>query len=151
IKGLLRTDRARVLAQITKSLHHDDGQKNATVQQAVQEIAGSDRHVTNIYARHVMGFNPDELGSPWVAAGSSFALFTLGALVPLAPWLVTSQSLAIWSSIILTAIAGLIVGGYIGQSSGKSIVYGALRQLGVIVLAAVVTYGIGHVLGVSVG
>ena len=34
-------------------------------------------------AREELGLNPDELGSPWVAASSSFAAFTAGAMLPL--------------------------------------------------------------------
>ena len=88
-----------------------------------------------------------------MAASSSFALFTVGALAPTVPWFFASHgyTLAVWLSIIFTAIGSLIVGGYIASSSGKSIAYGALRQLGIVILASVVTYGIGYLFGVSVG
>ena len=80
-----------------------------------------------------MGFNPDELGSPWTAALSSFALFTLGALAPLTPWFFTGGTTAIVLSTVFTAIGGLIVGGYIGRSSGGNVAKTALRQLGIVV------------------
>jgi VIT1/CCC1 family predicted Fe2+/Mn2+ transporter len=53
-------------------------------------------------------------------------------------------------SIIFTALGGLVVGGYISYSSGKGTLRGAVRQLGIIVLASVVTYGIGYLFGVGV-
>ncbi|MCA9677892.1 MAG: VIT1/CCC1 transporter family protein, partial [Myxococcales bacterium] len=37
-------------------------------------------------AREELGLNPDDLGSPWRAAASSFAAFAGGAIVPLAPF-----------------------------------------------------------------
>jgi VIT1/CCC1 family predicted Fe2+/Mn2+ transporter len=51
-------------------------------------------------------------------------------------------------AIALTGIGSLFVGGYTARSSGKSVMYGAIRQLIIVVFAAVVTYGIGHLFGV---
>ncbi|MDQ5982949.1 MAG: vacuolar iron transporter family protein, partial [Patescibacteria group bacterium] len=42
------------------------------------------------------------------------------------------------------------VGGYTAKSSGKSVVYGAIRQFLIVVFAATVTYGIGHAFGVAI-
>ena len=150
IKRLVQQDRPLLIEQISDSLSKS-GHADKTAEKAAQEIALNDHHLTEVYARQVMGFNPDELGSPWVAAGSSFLLFTLGALVPLVPWFFGGGTIVIWLSILLTAIGGLVVGGYISASSGRGVVYGALRQLGIIALAAVVTYGVGYIFGVSVG
>lgn len=149
IKKLAQHDRKLLVEQISDSLSKS-GHGDKTAKTAADEIAEDDRHLTEVYARQVMGFNPDELGSPWVAAISSFALFTLGALAPLAPWFFVEGSIAIWLSVIFTGIGGLIVGGYISSSSGKTVAYGALRQLGIIILASVVTYGVGYLFGVSV-
>lgn len=150
IRHRVETDRDTLIAQVKGSLI-ENGQSAASANKAAIEIAQSNRQLIDVYARQVMGFNPRELGSPWLAALSSFLLFTLGALAPLAPWIFTSGQLALWLSITFTAVGGLIVGGYIGASSGKSIALGALRQLGIIVLASVVTYGVGYLFGVSVG
>jgi VIT1/CCC1 family predicted Fe2+/Mn2+ transporter len=149
VKKLIQKDRSLLVGQLRDSLS-EDGYKHATALTATNEVARDDDQLTEVYARQVMGFNPDELGSPWVAAISSFSLFTIGALVPLLAWFLVERTTAIWVSIILTSIGGLIVGGYIGWTSGKSVVYGSLRQLGIIVLSAAVTYGIGYLLGVSV-
>jgi VIT1/CCC1 family predicted Fe2+/Mn2+ transporter len=149
IKKLIVEDRGLLIKQVEDGLSKS-GHGDKTAETAAKEIAENDKHLTEVYARQVMGFNPDELGSPWVAAISSFALFTLGALAPLAPWFFVKGSTAIWISIVLTGIGGLIVGGYISASSGKPVLYGAMRQLGIIILASVVTYGVGYVFGVSV-
>ena len=150
ITKLIREDRELLAAQIDDSLSKS-GHSNQTASQAAQEIAADDVHLKEVYARQVMGFNPDELGSPWIAAASSFVLFTAGALVPLIPWLFGGGATAIWVAVTLTGLASLIVGGYIGISSGKSSIYGALRQLGIVLLASIVTYGVGYIFGVSVG
>ena len=150
IKKLIKRDRPLLEGQLAESLTKG-GHGEITAATAAKEIARSDTNLTNIYASQVVGFNPDELGSPWIAAGSSFALFTIGALVPLAPWFFTHDELASLLSIGFTAVGGLIVGGYISYSSGKGVVLGGLRQLGIIILASMVTYGVGYLFGVSVG
>jgi VIT1/CCC1 family predicted Fe2+/Mn2+ transporter len=149
IHKLIVGDRELLIEQITDSLSRS-GHADATATKAALEIAENEHHLTEVYARQVMGFNPDELGSPWVAAVSSSLLFTVGALVPLSPWLFGSGQLTVWLSIVLTGVGSLIVGGYIGFSSGKSMLYGALRQLGIVALAAAVTYGVGYLFGVSI-
>jgi len=103
------------------------------------------------YARNVMGINPEELGSPWTAALSSFLLFTVGSLAALVPWFFTGGGLAITLSIVFTSIGGLIVGGYVSYSSGSDLPKGAIRQLWIIALASVVTYGVGYLFGTVVG
>lgn len=146
IRKLLKEDRQLLVDQVADSLSKT-GHEDATAEKAAKEIAEDDHHLTEAYARQVMGFNPDELGSPWVAAITSFILFTLGALAPLGPWFFGGGMTAIWWSIILTAIGSFIVGGYISRSGGRSIVFGGLRQFGIVVLASVVTYGVGFLFG----
>lgn len=150
VSGLMEGNRELLGRQLAQRLE-TEGYRQATARRAVQEIVANDRDLADAYARHVMGFNPDELGSPWIAAESSFALFTVGALAPLAPWIFTGGGLAVALSITFTSIVSLIIGGYIAMSSGKSVAYGALRQLIIVVLASLVTYGVGYIFGVSVG
>ncbi len=149
VRKLAKVDRELLELQIAESLERS-GHEQGTAKKASLEIARSDDKLVDVYVRQVMGFNPDELGSPWLAAFSSFALFTLGALAPLMPWVFADGMFAIALSIILTGIGSLVAGGYISASGGNSIAKGALRQLGIVILASVVTYGIGYVFGISV-
>ncbi len=149
IRHLIKEDRQLLVDQMADSLSKT-GHKDATAEKAAREIAEDDRHLTEAYARQVMGFNPDELGSPWVAAITSFILFTVGALAPLSPWFFGGGTAAIWASVIFTAIGSFVVGGYISRSGGRNIAYGGFRQLGIVVLASIVTYGVGYLFGVSV-
>ncbi|MDB5178028.1 MAG: hypothetical protein JWO61_411 [Candidatus Saccharibacteria bacterium] len=127
------------------------GMEIHTAHQASKDIARNDDDFIAIYTAQVIGMNKDELGSPWRAASSSFVLFALGALVPLASWFMVDGSTAIAASIVATSLAGLLVGGFIARSSGKSIVYGAVRQLLIIIGSSLVTYAIGYAFGVSIG
>ena len=116
-----------------------------------KEIAANDDNLFKVYAPQVIGINPKELGSPWVAAISSLIMYTCGAIAPLSPWFFTGGTKAIWLSVIFTVFGSLFAGGYVANSSGKSILYGSIRQLFIIVLAASVTYGVGFIFGTIVG
>ena len=137
---------ALALAVTPWAAHSADPVK--TTQIIVPYAAGG---TTDRIGRIVAAGLAQELGSPWRAAYSSFALFALGSLVPLLPWLWISQTTAVVVSIILTSLASLFVGAFVAYSSGKRIAYGAARQLGIVLASALVTYGIGHLFGVTVG
>ena len=62
------------------------------------------------HAREELGIDPGSLGSPWWAAVSSFLAFTVGALIPLLPWLFGSGDAAVVGSVVLGAIGALGVG-----------------------------------------
>jgi VIT1/CCC1 family predicted Fe2+/Mn2+ transporter len=128
----------------------EDGYDKKTASEATVQLASKNEIFYTTYAEQVVGINPDELGSPWVAAFSSFALFVVGALAPLAPWFFIDGQNAVIISIVLTALASLVVGGYVANTSGKKIIVGALRQLGIVIFASAITYGIGYLFGVTV-
>ncbi|MCC6175521.1 MAG: VIT1/CCC1 transporter family protein [Chloroflexi bacterium] len=101
-------------------------------------------------AREELGLDPDELGSPWGAAISSFAAFSLGAIVPVVPYLLVSGFLAFFISVILSAIALFLVGAGVSLVTGRGLLYSAVRMVLIGGLAAIVTYLVGKVIGVSV-
>ena len=150
INSLMRKDRAMMGRQVAAQLQAS-GLSEATADTAGRELQQDDRLLRDIYAKQVAGFNPHELGSPWIAALSSFVLFTLGAVAPLLPWVFTDGTPAIVLSIVFTSFFSLIIGGFVGASSGRGVLYGALRQLFIVLLASAVTYGTGFLFGVTVG
>jgi VIT1/CCC1 family predicted Fe2+/Mn2+ transporter len=100
-------------------------------------------------AREELGLNPDELGSPWGAAISSFLSFGAGALVPLAPFLVTRGDGALVASVAVTGCALFAVGATISLFTGRSALRDGLRMLAIGGVAGALTYGVGRLLGVS--
>jgi VIT1/CCC1 family predicted Fe2+/Mn2+ transporter len=99
------------------------------------------------HAREELGIDPSATGSPWIAAFSSFLFFSLGAFLPLVPWIVTSSGNLMWWSVGLTGVATLIVGGAVGHFTRRGVTYSALRTLVIMALASAVTYGVGHLVG----
>ena len=149
LKSMIKKDKELLEENLISHLE-DDGYDKKTAVKATAEIAKDQSNFFKTYSEQVIGVNPDELGSPWVAAISSFMLFTLGSLAPLGPWFFTNGTSAITWSIVLTAIGGLIAGGYVAYTSGKTLWFGAVRQFLIVLLASVVTYGVGVLFGVAV-
>lgn len=149
LRGAIQTDKHALTDNLAHALSYR-GMNKQVAHEAAVDIAQSEKSFTSLYAAQVIGINPDELGSPLRAALSSFILFTAGALVPLSPWLLGADHLqGIIIAVVLTGFAGLFIGGYTANSSGKSIWLGAARQLCIIVFSAGATYGIGLLFGIS--
>jgi vacuolar iron transporter family protein len=106
----------------------------------------------DVLAREELGLNPDDLGSPWGAAGFSFASFTLGALVPLIPFF-TGGTLpnAGYIGAALAAVGLFGTGASLSLFTGRSAVAGGLRMLGIGAGAGAVTWLIGTLFGAAVG
>jgi VIT1/CCC1 family predicted Fe2+/Mn2+ transporter len=101
--------------------------------------------------REELGLDPDVLtGSPYVAAGASFLLFAMGAIVPLIAFLVTTGTLAAVISIASAVVGLFAIGAAITLLTGRSALFSGTRQLILGLLAAAVTFGIGRLIGVSV-
>ncbi len=99
--------------------------------------------------REELGLDPDELGSPWGAAWSSFAAFGLGALVPLLPFLLTTGPLAFVGALVMSFSALFAVGAGVSIVTGRGFVFSGVRQVLIGAAAAVVTYGVGSVIGAA--
>lgn len=102
-------------------------------------------------AREELGLDPDDLGSPWVAAISSFLSFSVGALVPLLPYLFARGDGALWFAAVLSGVALASVGAGISMFTGRPAWRSGLRMLVLGGTAAAITYGIGSLVGVGVG
>lgn len=101
-------------------------------------------------SREELGLDPDELGSPWAAATSSMLAFALGALVVVLPYLFGGGTAALVVAIGLSVLAMLAVGAFLGTMNRRPVVRSALRQLLVGGVAALVTFVVGRLIGVSV-
>nr|WP_204331619.1 VIT1/CCC1 transporter family protein [Geodermatophilus sabuli] len=95
-----------------------------------------------------LGLNPEDKPSPWTAAVSSFLTFSLGAVVPLLPYLLGVSLLPV---ALLCGAAGLVVAGALSSRfTPRPWWYAALRQLLFGAAAAGITLGIGSAIGAAV-
>jgi VIT1/CCC1 family predicted Fe2+/Mn2+ transporter len=108
------------------------------------------KHALDTLAREELGLNPDELGSPWRAAISSFLAFAAGALVPLLPFVFVSGRWALVTAILLTAASLFGVGASISLFTGRTAWVGGIRMLLIGGSAGAATFLIGRLLGVNI-
>lgn len=101
-----------------------------------------------VHAREELGVDPDDLPSPWVAAGSSFLAFAIGALIPVLPFLFGLSS--VLAAIALTGLALFATGALVARLTTRSPLFGGARQLVLGTAAAAVTYGIGALVGAAI-
>lgn len=101
-----------------------------------------------------LGMDPDELGSAWGAAISSFLMFTIGAFIPVLPFLLGAWLDPMTSIILAGVLSGLAlftVGATMGIITGRNFLFSGVRMLLIGAAAAALTFGIGSAIGVTVG
>jgi len=97
-----------------------------------------------------LGIDKEDLGgSAWEAAIASFLLFSIGAIIPLYPFMILDGQNAILLSIVSSVVGLFGIGAAITLLTGKGILYSGFRQVAFGLTAAAVTYGIGTLIGVS--
>jgi VIT1/CCC1 family predicted Fe2+/Mn2+ transporter len=114
-----------------------------------RRIIANPRTAIDTLAREELGLDPTQLGSPWVAAGSSFSAFVMGALLPVLPYLFASGALAWAASALLSCLALFATGAVISIFTARGPVISGLRMLAIGLLASAVTYGAGWLFGVT--
>jgi len=109
-------------------------------------------NILDTLAREELGIDPEELGgSAYEAAFTSFFLFAFGALFPMLSYFFATGTFAIILSLIVSAVGLFIIGAAITLMTGKSVMFSGTRQVLVGIVAAALTYGIGKLIGVSLG
>lgn len=124
------------------------GMELSRAREFAREMMSDPEHALNVLSREELGLNPDDLGSPWGAAGFSFAAFAVGAAIPLVPFLSyfsAAQSL-MWSC-VMAAISLFGVGMALSLFTGRGAFQSGLRMLLIGAGAGMATYLIGHWLG----
>ncbi|MCZ2528169.1 VIT1/CCC1 transporter family protein [Streptomyces sp. NPDC059506] len=117
--------------------------------EVARQLTREPEQALEIHAREELGVDPTDMPSPLVAAGSSFAAFAVGALLPLLPYLLGATQL--WPAVALS-LAGLFgCGAVVARITARSWWFSGLRQLLLGAAAAGVTFFVGSLFGATVG
>ncbi|HLP18269.1 MAG TPA: VIT1/CCC1 transporter family protein [Bacteroidota bacterium] len=115
-----------------------------------EEIVKDKAHAHEILVKEELGINAEEIkGSAIEAAIYSFLLFSLGAVIPVLPFMFTSGVQAIVISASASAAGLFLIGAAITLFTGKNVWHSGFRQVIFGLAAAAVTFGIGKLIGVS--
>lgn len=115
-------------------------------QQMAERLLEDPERALDTLAREELGLNPDDLGSPRIAALSSFSAFTAGASLPLLPFLAGADRALAWSA-GLTALGLFAVGAGMSLFTGRHALASGWRMLGIGGAAGGGTYLAGAWLG----
>jgi VIT1/CCC1 family predicted Fe2+/Mn2+ transporter len=126
------------------------GMPKQDAQRVAAQMMKDKKGALDTLVREELGIDPAELGgNAWSAAGTSFALFSAGAIFPVAPYFWMHGTGAIAASAAASAAMLLAVGMLSSLFNGRNPWYSAVRQLIFGCLAASVTYGLGAALGTT--
>lgn len=117
--------------------------------QVAEVVRRNPEEALRVHVREELGVNPDDQPSPWAAAFSSLVCFSVGALVPLLPYLLGSTSL--WLALGVGGLGLFLAGVIVARFTSRRWWTAGLRQLLLGGLAAAATYGIGTLIGVQGG
>ena len=114
-------------------------------------LLANDDTALEVMAREELGVDPDDLGgSPWQAGGVSFVLFAVGAIIPVAPFLLLNDLAAVTVSVVASGLGLFALGAATTLFTGLGAMIAGLRQAVFGLAAAGITYGVGLLLGVTV-
>jgi VIT1/CCC1 family predicted Fe2+/Mn2+ transporter len=117
--------------------------------QVAEAVRANPEEALRVHVREELGVDPDDQPSPWAAAISSFICFSIGALVPLLPYLLGFTSL--WLALAVGGVGLFVAGAIVARFTNRAWWRSGLRQLLLGALAAGATYLIGALIGVGGG
>ncbi len=129
----------------SKGLPEDDARRFA------EHIFQDPEVALQTLVREELGLDQDGISSPWSAAGGSFLAFTVGAIIPVIPFLFGGGDLVLLVSFGMSMAALFLLGALVSLLTGRNMVFSGLRQVGIGAAAAIVTYMVGRLIGVNVG
>ncbi|HVX30941.1 MAG TPA: VIT1/CCC1 transporter family protein [Nitrolancea sp.] len=132
-------------------IYRSKGVPAETAEELASQLIRDPEAALETLAREELGIDPHELGgSAWVAAITSFVLFSIGAIIPVFPYLFMAGMPALVTSIALSMLALFAIGAGITLITGRSPLTSGFRQVLFGVAAAAITFGIGWLIGTAV-
>ena len=128
------------------------GLQEDTARTMAEHLMKNPETALDTLARDELGVNPEDLGgSAWEAALTSFVLFAIGAILPVIPYLFFAGNTAILISAAVSTAGLFGIGAASTLFTGRTVLFSGARQVLFGLAAALVTFLVGHFLGVSIG
>lgn len=146
----LREDPASEAA-ILRDIYQSRGLSAGEADLIVRRVMADQETAVETFVREEIGLSEQTMGSPVAAGSSSFLAFSVGAIVPVVPYVIASGGAAFWASLLVSIAALFAVGAAVSTLTHRPPLLVGARQAGLGLAAAIVTYAIGSLLGASVG
>jgi VIT1/CCC1 family predicted Fe2+/Mn2+ transporter len=119
-------------------------------QEVAREILSNPKTAIETLAREELGLDPSSLGSPWLAASSSFLAFAVGAVVPVIPYFLLQGRSAFLASTLICVAALFVIGALISIFTGRNMVYSGVRMVAIGAITSTITFLVGRLVGVTI-
>src|SRR5713226_9250957 len=134
-----------------KLIYEAKGFSSGEADKMVRHLLTDRSTALDALAREELGIDPKQLGgSAWEAAVSSFVLFAIGAVVPILPFVVARGSIAVASSVVISAVGLFAIGAAITLFTGAPVWRSGGRQLLLGLAVAGLTFGLGKLIGLAI-
>jgi vacuolar iron transporter family protein len=143
----LQTMPERELTELAK-LYEDKGLTPDLARQVAVELHKNDALAA--HAETELGLDPTKRAKPWSAAVTSAVSFALGAMLPLLAITLTPVPIRVPVTFVVVTIALVLTGYVSAHLGGAPKLRAVLRNVCVGILAMLVTYGIGAVVGSAI-
>jgi VIT1/CCC1 family predicted Fe2+/Mn2+ transporter len=114
-------------------------------------VSGGGAAALDTLVREELAIDQKELGgSAWEAAITSFGLFSLGAIVPVLPYVFFAGTAAIIASSAASVVGLFAIGALTTLMTGKNTILYGFRHVLIGLAAAALTFEIGRLIGVNI-
>jgi len=133
-------------------IYQSKGLSEAEAEALATRLMRDQKTALDTLAREELGIDPEELGgSAWTAAGTSFALFSAGAILPVLPFFVLTGLGAVIASLALGGVGLFAIGVGTSLFTGRGWLFSGARQLLIGLAAAGITFAAGAAVGATLG
>jgi VIT1/CCC1 family predicted Fe2+/Mn2+ transporter len=154
-KALLEKERRELeedpedeLAELA-GIYRDKGLSAEVAIRVAEELTAHDALAAHAEAE--LGIDPNALTSPWQAAFASMIAFTLGASLPLLTITLFGESLRVWATVVAVAAALALTGFASARFAEAEVRRAVLRNVVGGLLAMLITYAVGRLVGAGTG
>jgi VIT1/CCC1 family predicted Fe2+/Mn2+ transporter len=137
-------------ADILRQIYMARGLSAAEAGLIVERVMADHGAAIETFVRDEIGLSGETMGSPAAAAGSSFTAFSIGAIIPVVPYVFLLGGVAFWTSLLVSLAALFVVGAVVSILTHRPPLLVGARQMLLGLAAAAGTYAIGALLGASV-
>jgi VIT1/CCC1 family predicted Fe2+/Mn2+ transporter len=134
---------------ILARIYSERGFSEDEVAMFVDAVFDEPDHAVRLLIFEEVGLDIRSIGSPLGAAAGSFVAFTVGAAIPVLPYMLAAGQQAFVASLLASLAALALLGAGIASLTRRPLPYGAVRQVLLGGIAAAVTYAVGQVIGVG--
>lgn len=131
------------------AIYEAKGMSAETARIVAEELTAHDALAAHVDAE--LNLDPDDIASPWEAAGASALSFTLGALLPLIAILLPPPALRVPVTVVAVLVALAVAGASSARIGGSSVRKAVLRVVVGGAAGLAFTYAVGHLFGTAIG